>query len=93
MAKRQAPEWGVRLRRHIKATGKSMGEIAELMDVTEGALRHWLNGTRKINLSEFEQLCAVAEADMAVILVGRPALTQRQWDALKTLPGLTTGHG
>lgn len=85
MAKRHPPEWGVRLRRHIKAGERTMAEIARLMDMTEAGLRHWLNGTREINLSEFEELCAIAEADPCMILAGRPALTSKQWDALRSL--------
>lgn len=85
MATKRGPEWGGRLRKHIRASGKKMGEIAELMDVAESTLRSWMNGTREINLSEFEALCAICEADSCTILVGRPALTDKEWGALRVL--------
>lgn len=90
MPKKRAsnPDWGIRIRRHIKASGKRMGEIADLMEMSESGLRMWLNGTNKINLEDFERLCAVVEIDACTVLVGRPALTERQWSALRTVTGV-----
>ena len=38
------------------------------MDMTEGGIRHWRNGTRDIKLDEFLRLCKAAQADPLVIL-------------------------
>lgn len=79
------PEWGVRVRNHIKAGDRTMIQIANLMGLSEPGLRALLNGTNKINLEDFERLCAIIDADKCVMLMGRPALTPKQWDALRSV--------
>jgi transcriptional regulator with XRE-family HTH domain len=67
--------WGSRMRAHIKRRGLKWNQIAELMEMngTSGSgIRHWLNGTRSINLREFFQLCTVVDADPAIILFNGP---------------------
>lgn len=46
------------------------GDIADAMEMSESALRHWLNGTREPNLSDFVKLCQVVKADACQILFG-----------------------
>lgn len=68
-------DWGMRLRAHVKERKDvSWTKIAEKLDTTEGAVRHWCNGTRDINLKDFFRLCEVAEADAPQILFGRVSL-------------------
>lgn len=73
--------WGERLKYHLKASGSSLAKLAERMPnrdgepMAESTLRSWTNGTRRINLEDFFELCRRAEADPAVILFGHPVMT------------------
>lgn len=73
--------WGLRLKVHLKETDGSLAKLAEKMlkpdgePMTEGALRHWTNGTRQPNLSDFFELCRLAKADPVHILFGRPLMS------------------
>lgn len=94
MAKKKVvkPVWGGRLREHLKNNGETLANLAKKMrnpetgdervDVT---LRSWLNGNRKINLSEFLELCIQAGADPAFILFGRPLMREDVNDHLNAL--------
>jgi len=68
--------WGHRLRLHVRESRRTWGKLAEQLEVTEGTLRHWCNGTREINLTTFFSLCEKAEADPHLILFGQPYLNE-----------------
>ena len=70
--------WPARLKRHLKDSGQTLANLAgKVIDPktkrprSEAALRHWMNGTRLVNLNEFIELCRQARADPAFILFGR----------------------
>lgn len=76
--------WGERFRDHCRLKGVSMPKLAERVvmsedkvGVTEGALRHWLNGQREINLSLFFQLCGLAKADPQMILFPKDLIEEQ----------------
>jgi transcriptional regulator with XRE-family HTH domain len=60
--------WGLRFRQFAKAKELSLAQIAEKLDLSESAVRHWTNGTRDINLSDFLLLCRAAGLDPATVL-------------------------
>lgn len=67
--KRSTPlGWGPRFRRKAREKHLNLAELAERMGLSEAALRHWTNGTREINLTDFLTLCDKADLDPAVIL-------------------------
>lgn len=68
-------DWSTRLRAHLKEKPKPRGEIAAALGIGEAALRHWLNGTRNLNLEDFFRLCDAAEADPLLILFGPTPMT------------------
>lgn len=76
-------DWGKRIRAHVALRELSWGSVADRMGVTEAGLRHWLNGTRDINLVDFFSLCGAIDADPSEMLFGRkievaqPALPAR----------------
>lgn len=45
-------------------------KIAAKMDMTEGGIRHWRNGTREIKLTEYLALCRAAGVQPAALLSG-----------------------
>lgn len=51
-------------------------KIADDLGQAESTVRHWCNGTREINLSDFFRLCDAAQADPVKILFGRHTLTE-----------------
>ena len=59
--------WGEKYRKAIK--GKyTLAQIAEKLEMSESALRSWVNGNREINLSDFVRLCASSRLDPAALL-------------------------
>lgn len=70
--------WPERLKLHVKEKGLQWSQIAADMNVTEGTVRHWRKGVRDINLKDFFQLCAVAQADAYLVLFGRPFFSPEQ---------------
>lgn len=67
--KRSTPYgWGPRFREMARAKGLNLAKLAERMGLAESALRHWTNGTREVNLTDFLHLCASADLDPATIL-------------------------
>lgn len=62
--------WGKRLKAHMKTAGVTQDALAEKMDVTQGAIAHWLSGRREINLNDYFKLCALAAADPRAVLFG-----------------------
>ena len=48
-------------------------EVARRLDMTQGAIGHWLSGRREISLTDFFRLCAAAGANPQSILFGEPA--------------------
>jgi transcriptional regulator with XRE-family HTH domain len=66
------PSWAAALDAHVKASKTvTWAKIAARLDMTEGGIRHWRNGTREIKLNEFLALCKAASADPKAILQGR----------------------
>ena len=61
-------DWGARFMRLLKAKHWTLAKLAPMLDLSEGALRHWTNGTRQITLTQFLQLCDAAEIDPGVVL-------------------------
>lgn len=66
--KTKAPAWGSKLRAHLRNTDQSIPSVAEKMGLTEGGLRHWLNGTRTASVDEVLKLIKVSGADPRAIL-------------------------
>lgn len=62
--------WAKRLREHLKARKVTQEQLAEKLEVTQGAVAHWLSGRRDINLRDFIRLCVAADADAKTILFG-----------------------
>lgn len=53
-----------------KEKGHSLASLAETLGRSESGLRSWTNGTREINLSEFFELCQVADVNPSQALFG-----------------------
>lgn len=53
-------------------------QIADALDKTDGAVRHWRNGTRDIKLAEFVDLCNAAGASPVNILTQALAIEGSQ---------------
>lgn len=70
-------KWGARFREAVKEQEKKYDDIGATMKPprVESSIRSWTNGTRKINLVEFFELCRAADVDPAMILFGRPLMT------------------
>lgn len=62
--------WGDRLKKHMKDTGVTQDDVAERLNVSQGAVAHWLKGRREINLTDFFKLAAAARADPSYLLFG-----------------------
>lgn len=72
--KSKAPKWALALDAHVRESKTiTWAKIAAALDMTEGGIRHWRNGTREIKLSEFLALCKAAGADPAVMMHGGAA--------------------
>lgn len=69
--------WPTRFKSHLREFKQKHADISKKLEISEGALRHWLNGTRKINLEDFFRLCDAANADPVLILFGpMPSMTE-----------------
>lgn len=66
--------WPDRIRTAKKAAGMTWADVAEKVGVEEPTIRHWLNGTRNLNLEDFFSLCAAVKADPQTILFGKDSL-------------------
>lgn len=66
-------DWPKRLRAHVKDKRLRWGKVADQLGITEGALRHWLNGRNQVNLIDFFTLCGIVGADPRAILFGEPS--------------------
>lgn len=61
--------WGKRLRAHVASRREiTWTEVAGKMDMTDGALRHWIRGRSSPPLEQFFALCANFDADPQAIL-------------------------
>lgn len=47
-------------------------ELAKRLDMTQGAVGHWLSGRRELRLKDFIRLCKVSGANAQTILFGEP---------------------
>lgn len=73
--------WGPRFKALAKENGETLATVAEKMGLTEAALRHWTNGTREINLTDFIEMCSVAGVHPSLVLFDGPPMdpdTKRQ---------------
>lgn len=73
-------KWGKRFRELAKENGWTLAKIADRMEITDGALRHWTNGTRDPNLGDFFRMCEIAGVDPARVLFNAPIMS----DAIKS---------
>lgn len=80
MAKFEYPweDWGRRFRVQIKEREVTLAKVAEKMGLAEVTLRSWTNGTRDANLADVFRMCEVAGVDPAIVLLGRPVMTETQ---------------
>lgn len=80
-------DWGNRFRTQIKERNLTLAQVGERMSPqrVESTLRSWTNDTRKVNLLDFFEMCSAAEVDPAIVLFGRPIMTELQRDALGAL--------
>lgn len=76
MAKEDWRSWGTRFKKHAYAKNHTLESLAETLGRNASSLRHWTNGNRQINLSEFFELCAAADVDPALILFGAPIIDE-----------------
>lgn len=74
--------WGQRIRVHMREKKLRPVNVAASLEMSDSALRSWLNGTRQINLSDFFRLCDVVKADPRQMLFGSPGLSPEQRQAL-----------
>lgn len=68
--------WGRRFKNAIRENGGSVVKCAEALEMSESGVRHWLNGTREINLNDFFRLCAAGGVDPCLVLFGAPLMNQ-----------------
>lgn len=73
MAKEDWRTWGKRFKKHAYPK-HNLESLAETLGRSAASLRHWTNGTREINLSEFIELCGAAGVDPALVLFGKPTI-------------------
>lgn len=62
--------WEQRFRAHMRLHKLSQERLGSDLDVSQGAIGHWLRGFREINLAEFWRLCEAAGANPKLILFG-----------------------
>jgi transcriptional regulator with XRE-family HTH domain len=74
-------DWAARYRAEIKRRHKNLAKVAEALDVAESTVRSWTNGTREPNLSDFFAICRAGEVDPAMVLFGRPVMTDAAFKA------------
>ena len=55
--------WRQTVKDKITDRGESVGNVADRLGMTEGGLRHWLNGTRTPSIDQFLDLCATLRLD------------------------------
>jgi transcriptional regulator with XRE-family HTH domain len=78
--------WGARFKAHMRTAKVTQERLAEKMEVTQGAIAHWLSGRRDINLADYFRLCTYADADPQKILFSTTAITSvAVAEALRTL--------
>lgn len=76
MAKTDWRGWGKRFREHAYDNGHSLESLADTLERSAASLRHWTNGHREINLSEFFKLCEAAGVDPALVLFGAAPMNE-----------------
>lgn len=52
-------EWQKNLRQHLKKRQLTQEDLANKLGVTQGAVGHWLNGRRTIDLVTLEKIAAI----------------------------------
>lgn len=71
-------DWRSRFKAHVKRSKIGWESVASKLNLTTGAVRHRLNTTRNVKLDAFFRMCAAANADPAMILFGRPLMTEEK---------------
>ena len=87
-------DWAKRFRTHMRLHGLSQERLGTELDVSQGAIGHWLRGEREINLTDFLALCGAAGADPRAILFGseNPHLVSEIRQALAAHPELIPSY-
>ena len=62
--------WREIIRNHISESQQTIPQVADMVGITEGGLRHWLNGTRTPSIDQFISLCVTLRLDPCVALSG-----------------------
>jgi transcriptional regulator with XRE-family HTH domain len=65
--------WQDRFRLFMESRQLTQTEIAKRLNMTQGAIGHWLSGRREISLGEFFRLCQSVGANPQSVLFGEPA--------------------
>lgn len=60
--------WKNAVKDKMEKSHLSVALVADKLGMTEGGLRHWLNGTRKPSIDQFLELCAAVELDPCAAL-------------------------
>lgn len=63
-------DWGPRFRDLSRDKKISTRALAEKLELSESAVRSWLNYNREINLTDFFKLCAAGNIDPSQVLFG-----------------------
>jgi transcriptional regulator with XRE-family HTH domain len=85
-------QWRERFREHLRGKEVTQEQVAERLDITQGAVAHWLSGRREINLSDFIRLCVAADADPKFILFGQDEKTRLITELRRVLGKSTTSN-
>ena len=62
--------WSTRVRERMKALGMTQEVLAEKMDITRGAITHYLAGRRQPPLKQFQKLAAILKVDPSWLQFG-----------------------
>lgn len=69
------PPLGEQIKAAIRATGKTVTEVAHAAGVTQPALCRFMNGTRSVKLETVERLCAYL--GLTLVPASQPAVVDR----------------
>lgn len=78
-------DWSTRYRAEIRKKHSSLAKVAEKLGMAESTLRSWTNGNREVNLSDFFAMCRAGGVDPAVVLFGRPVMTEQAVTAARQI--------
>jgi transcriptional regulator with XRE-family HTH domain len=84
--------WQQRLRAHMREEGITQAEIANRLDLTQGAIGHWLRGRNEITLKDFARLCRAAGANAQYIMFGTAPTGPEIIDQIRKLVSAPAQH-